>query len=284
MPGGRFPKRPLDPERWKRGAGGGTRKSPAAETAWEDQAGWYDQRQGERGDDLHRDVVLPAVLRRLDARAGQAVLDLACGQGLLGRILAPTGVACVGLDASPSMIEAACERAGDAEEYLVADVRNLDSALPDRTFDHAAAVLALQDLEPLAPVFEGAAAKVVPGGRLVIVITHPCFRAPKLHRWGWDEERGVQYRRLDGYLSKREVPIRTHPGHAADTASTTSFHRPLAAYLETLGAAGWGVVGAEELCSPRRGSEGRKSAAEDRAMEEFPVFLLLVATRLGDGG
>ena len=92
----------------------------------------------------------------------------------------------------------------------------------------------------------------------------------------------MQYRRLDGYLQPTELPIKTHPGLDGDTASTTSFHKPISSYVNALGANGWGLVASEELCSERRGSQGRKSEAEDRAAKEFPVFLILTAVRLPD--
>lgn len=254
--------------------------APAAETAWEPQAGWYDQRQGERGDDFHSQLVLPAVLRQLQARPGQRVLDVCCGQGVLGRHLAEAGMEVVGIDASPSLIEAARARAGHRERYVVGDARTLDAVLPGQRFDHAAVVLAIQDLDPIEPVFAGLRALVKPGGRIVMVLTHPCFRIPKRTAWGFDEEVGVQYRRLEGYMTPLSLPIKTHPGQVNDSSSTTSFHRPLHHLLTAMGTAGLAVIGCEELCSHRRGTQGIRSGAEDRAAKEFPVFMVLTATRL----
>nr|MBA3710713.1 SAM-dependent methyltransferase [Planctomycetota bacterium] len=54
----------------------------------------------------------------------------------------------------------------------------------------------------------------------------------------------------------------------------------LSAYLDALGAAGFGVIAADELCSHRRGTKGPRFGAEDRAMKEFPLFLVLTAVRL----
>lgn len=253
--------------------------TPAAETAWEDQAAWYDARQGSRGDELHRELVLPAVLRQLAAAPGQRVLDCCCGQGVLGRLLAPQGVATLGIDAAPALIEAARSRAGALEDYRVGDVRELGAVLGGERCDHAAVVLALQDLDPIEPVLAGLAAAVVPGGRLVVALTHPAFRIPKHAGFGWDERRGIQYRRIDAYLQPVSVPITLRSG--GETVRGTSFHRPLQHYLTALGAAGWGVIGCEEPASPRRGSPGPRAEAEERAAREFPLFLILTAVRLG---
>ena len=156
---------------------------PAAETAWEPQAGWYDQLHGERGDDFHSQLLLPAVARQLQARPGQRILDVCCGQGVLGRFLAEGGMEVVGVDASPSLVAAATGRAGYRERYVVGDARTLDAVLPGQRFDHAALVMAVQDLDPIEPVFAGVRALVKPGGRVVVVMTHPCFRIPKRTSW-----------------------------------------------------------------------------------------------------
>ena len=278
----KFPKRSPD-ERAQRSSRSSRDPQPSASgTAWEAQAGWYDKRQGKEGDDFHRNLVLPAVLRQLRAQEGQTVLDCCCGNGVLGRHLATTGVKSIGVDASPSLLEAACNRASNREQYILGDAHKLqtDSLVDEAACDHAAMVLAVQDLDPLDTVFKGCAHAVKAGGRLVLVLTHPCFRQPKNHQWGWDEEQMIMYRRLDGYALPRRLPIKTHPGQEASTASTYSYHRPLALYVNALGAAGWAVIASEELCSHRRGSQGRRSMAEDTAHREFPVFLVLTAVRL----
>lgn len=265
------------------GAARGTRdaagRPPAASTAWEGQADWYDRHQGQDGDDFYRELILPAVLGQLQVARGRRVLDVCCGQGVLGRALAERGVASVGVDASPALVEAAGRRAGPLERHVVGDARDLPAALGDEAFDAAAIVLALQDLDPIEPVLAGVARLLRPGARLAIVLTHPCFRIPKRTGWGWDERDGIQYRRIEAYVSPLAVPIKTHPGMPADPSRTTSFHRPLATYLNALGGAGLAVVGCEELCSHRRGTRGPRWAAEDRAAREIPQFLVLAAVR-----
>ena len=249
----------------------------AAETAWERPAAWYDQLIGQGGDDFYRDLILPAVRKRLAAKPGQRVLDVGCGQGVLGRVLELEGLRSLGVDASPSLIEAAQARRGRLASYRVGDARDLDAALGDERCDHAALVMCLQDLDPIGPVLAGTARHVAPGGRIVAIMTHPCFRIPRRSSWGWDDANGVQYRRLDGYVSPMTVPIKTHPGMPADSSRTLSFHRPLSTYLNAFAEAGLAVVGCDELCSHRRGTKGPRYGAEDRAAKEFPVFLVLTA-------
>lgn len=276
----RFPKRDYRPRAERRPPAApapAPAPVPAAATAWEQQAGWYAGRHGAEGDDFHRTLILPAVVRHLAAKPGERVLDVGSGPGLLGRALSAARVGCTGVDASPALVEAARARAGKLERYIVGDARALGGVLGDERFSAAAAVLSLQDLDPIEPVLAGVAAALRPGGKLVIVLTHPCFRIPRRTSWGWDEQARIQYRRIDGYMSSSAVPIRTHPGRPADQSATTSFHRPLSRWIGALGQSGFGVVGAEELCSNRRGTRGARFAAEDFAAREIPVFLVLVA-------
>ncbi len=258
--------------------------APAAPTAWEGQAGWYDQHQGESGADLYQSVLLPTVLRRLATKKGQRVLDVGSGQGVLGRALAHLGVDAVGVEASPALVAAAQGRAGPREKYLLGDARDLAAVLPGQSFDHAAALMVLQDLEPILPVMQGVAKMLVPGGRFVIALTHPCFRQPKRSSWGWDDDQRQQFRRIDGYLSTHQTRIATHPGARPGSPEaalqTVSTHRLLSAYIEACGVAGLGITGCEELTNPRRGTKGTRFAAEDLAAKEIPLFLVLTAVRL----
>ncbi len=258
---------------------------PAAKpsTAWEQPAAWYDQLQGEEGGDFYQKLILPTVCARLQARPGERVLDLCCGQGVLGRALARSGVLSIGVDASAALISAAQARAGALERHLLGDVQQLDTVLAAAgvalPLDHGAVVMGLQDLDPVAPVLALAARCLAAGARLVIAMTHPCFRIARRSSWGFDEEQGVQYRRLDGYLSPLSAPIRIHPGRS-DGISTTTFHRPLGSYINACGAAGFGILACDELVSHRRGTRGPRFGAEDRAAREFPIFLVLTAIRL----
>ncbi len=252
----------------------------AAPTAWQEQAEWYDRLLGETGDDLYGSLLLPKVCERLGAKPGERVLDICCGQGVLARRLAAAGTKVVGIDAAPALVDKARARGGQLERYAVGDARKLGEVVNDGPYDHAAMVMALQDLDAMHLVIQGAAALVRRGGRIVIALTHPCFRQPKRSSWVVDDRSGVRYRRLDSYLSPHTAVIRTHPGQGDQSPTTTSHHRPLGTYINALAGAGWAITGMDELISPRRGTKGRASAMEDRATEEFPLFCVLTAVRL----
>ena len=80
-----------------------------------------------------------ALIRRAAPRAGQRVLDLACGTGVVAREVAPlvgTGGKVVALDISPAMLDVARSRPappGAMIEWRQGDATALD--LPDQSFD-----------------------------------------------------------------------------------------------------------------------------------------------------
>jgi ubiquinone/menaquinone biosynthesis C-methylase UbiE len=246
-------------------------------TDWSEVAKWYDSLVGESGSEYHREVVLPGVLKLLDVQPGQKVLDLACGQGVLCRILQERGAEVTGIDAAESLIKAARQRGPAEIRYQVADAREL-SFLPPNQFDAAACVLAIQNIHPIGPVFEGAARALRSMGKLVIVMMHPCFRGSKETSWGWDDEQKAQYRRVDRYLLPRKTPIVTHPGAAPDQYTWT-FHKPIESYVKSLRNAGLLVDAIDEWASHKISTSGPRAGAENAARKEIPMFMAIRAAK-----
>jgi 23S rRNA-/tRNA-specific pseudouridylate synthase/SAM-dependent methyltransferase len=285
---------------------------PAADTAWDHVADWYDDLIEEERSDHFRHVIQPGTMRLLrpPAGGGMRVLDIACGQGSLSRAMAAQGIEVVGVDASPRLIDAARRRATGAARFEVGDARaleQLDPALVGDGFDAVACVMALMNIDPLEPVLRGAATLLKPGGALVAVILHPAFRAPGQTSWAWDQEPGPrprfeargrpggrggpsprrerQYRRVDGYLSPGQMPITMNPGraaHGAEPVTTWTFHRPIQTYVKALVDAGFVVEALEEWPSLRTSQPGPRAAEENRARREIPMFLGIRAVRKAD--
>lgn len=253
-------------------------QSSGPRTDWGGVADWYDQLVGEAGSEYHREVVLPGTVRLLALQSGEAAVDVACGQGVLCRLLHERGVRVTGVDAAAELIRAARERSGDAIAYHVGDARDL-SFLPAGQFHAAACILAIQNIHPIRPVFEQVHRLLIEGGRLVIVMMHPCFRGPKETRWEWDARDKVQYRRVDRYLIPRKTPIVTHPGKDPG-AYTWTFHRPIEAYVKALRNAGLLVDATEEWPSHKTSTSGPRAGAENLARKEIPMFLAVRAVKV----
>src|SRR5687768_5428281 len=109
-------------------------KEKSQKTDWGGVAKWYDELVGESGSEYHREVVLPGTLRLLGARAGERIVDVACGQGVLCRLLLERGVEVTGVDAARELIAAARQRSDPAIHFHVGDAREL-GFLPADHFD-----------------------------------------------------------------------------------------------------------------------------------------------------
>lgn len=249
------------------------------ETDWSSVASWYDKLVGEAGSEYHRAVVLPGVLKLLNAQPGEAVLDVACGQGVLCRLLHEGGATVTGVDAARPLIHAARDRGPREITYHVGDAKALDF-LPDTTFAATSCVLAIQNIHPIQPVFEHVARLLQPNGRFVIAMMHPAFRGPKETSWGWDDKETIQYRRVDRYLIPRKSPIVAHPGKNKETYTWT-FHKPISAYVKALSQAGLLVDALEEWPSHKTSGPGPRAKAENTAREEIPMFLAIRARKIG---
>jgi len=250
-------------------------------TDWDSVARWYDQLVGESGSEYHRQVVLPGALRLLSAQAGEAVVDIACGQGVLCRALHERGAVVTGIDAAAELVRLAIERSDPSITYKVGDARDL-SFLPAGAFDAAVCMLAIQNIHPIQGMFTGVHRLLKQQGRFVIVMMHPCFRAAGETSWGWDEKQKVQYRRVDRYLTPRKTPIVTHPG-SDPRHYTWTFHKPIEAYVKALRNAGLLIDAIEEWPSHKTSTSGPRAAAENLARKEIPMFLAIRAVRVDPG-
>ena len=253
---------------------------PKQKTDWSNVADWYDDLVGTEGSEYQREVVFPGVLRLLGEPKGLRVLDIACGQGVLCRLLQARGATAVGVDAAGPLIEAARKHSPPAEPgsptYYRGDARELAEivALRAEPFDAATCILAIQNIHPILPVFDAAAKLLRPGGKFVVVMMHPAFRGAKESHWGWDDEAGVQFRRVDRYLIPRKSPIYANPGKK-DGNYTWTFHKPIGDYVAAAAKAGLLTDALEEWPSHKASQPGPRAAAENTARKEIPMFMAL---------
>jgi ubiquinone/menaquinone biosynthesis C-methylase UbiE len=246
------------------------------DTSWEHVAGWYDELLKEEGI-YQKELILPNLLRLMEIKKGEAVLDLACGQGFFAREFLKGGARVIGADISRTLIDIARRDSPGAVRFHVAGAESLPFLEP-ASIDKVAVVLALQNIENTAGVFRECARVLRKNGRLYAVMCHPAFRVPKSSSWGWDEKEKTQYRRIDRYLSEAKIKIDMHPGEKL-AQFTLTFHRPLQFYFKALHKAGFAVTALEEWNSHKKSEPGPRAKAEDAARKEIPLFLCLVAVK-----
>ena len=102
-----------------------------------------------------------SILARLDPKAGERVLDLGCGDGVLTAQISAAGAVVTGVDASPEMVRAAAARGVDA--HLV-DARKLPF---HGEFDAVFSNAVLHWVPEADAVIAGVARSLRPGGRFV---------------------------------------------------------------------------------------------------------------------
>lgn len=234
---------------------------------WESEAGNWARFARTPGYDLaHERTNLPAFLRLLPA-PGQRTLDLACGEGRLGRVLQSLGHSVVGIDASPTLVRLAAAH-HDRTPSVLADA----AALPfrDGAFDLAVAYMCLHDIDEMPAAVAEVARVLVASGQLCLAIPHPVNTAGSFS----DRSANAPFTIADSYLDERALQMTAE----RDSVRLTfhSEHRPLQAYAGALEAAGLLTAAIREVTAPD------EAAADDpaaRRWQRIPLFLHLRAVK-----
>lgn len=244
---------------------------------WHAVADWYHDYLEQEGT-LQHTIVFPRAETLLAPQSGERYIDIACGDGAFAQGIAVQGARVLGLDIAPALIAKAKNRHIPQAEFLVADAMKIGQAKLRGPFAGATCILALQNMKDASAVFRGLAPLLPRGAPFVLVLNHPCFRIPRQTHWQWVEEQKILARRIDRYLSPLDIPILMHPGQQNGVA-TTSYHRPLSFYVHALSQTGFTIDTLEEWVSDRESQPGPRAKAENRARDEFPLFLAIRALK-----
>lgn len=242
-------------------------------TSWGKVSNWYNNLLEKNEGTYQKILILPNILRLLQIKRGEVILDLGCGQGFFSREFAKDGAKVIATDISEELIEIAQKYKSKDIEYYVSSADDL-GFLKNETVDKITIILALQNIENVNGVIKECGRVLRPNGKLFIVLNHPAFRIPKQTSWEWDEIRKIKYRRIDNYLSASKEEIQMHPGDKP-WEKTISFHRPLQFYFKMLNKYNFCVSRLEEWNSNKVSEEGPRKNAEDIARREIPLFLFL---------
>ncbi len=246
-------------------------------TSWGSVASWYDAHLESNDDTYQKQVILPNILRILDLKKGEKVLDLACGQGFFSREFDKRGARVIGCDISEELITLAKEQSEKGITYHTTQANDFFFSGAEM-FNTVVCILALQNIEDLAGTYREVSRILMKEGRFVFVINHPAFRIPKESNWGWDDTVGIQFRRIDRYLSAGKVAINMHPG-MKNSAETVSYHRSLQDFFKAGAKAGFATIRFEEWISHKKSERGLRQKAENTARKEIPLFLMIEAKK-----
>ena len=210
---------------------------------------------------FHRDQFL-----RLVPPPGRRTIDIGCGEGRLTRHLKELGHHVVGVDASPSLLAAACEL-DPTMDLRLADA----AALPfeNANADLAIAFMSLHDIDVMTAAVREIARVLEPCGRLCLAIVHPINSAGRFET----ERADAPFVIKNDYLQ----PFRYSDTVERDGLSMTfhSQHRSLEAYSLALEECGFLI---EAIREPRVPDDAVKSERA-RRWQRLPLFLHLRARR-----
>ena len=236
---------------------------------------WYDTLVKEKGHYYHEKVIIPKIMTFLKDK--RSVLDLACGQGVLQRHLAP-GVEYLGIDISDKMISRANSYNKNKNHRFIKKDLSLPIDVDKKDFEVATIILSLQDIDKPSIVLQNASRHLKKDGSLIIVINHPCFRIPRQSSWGIDEKIKIQYRRIDRYMTSMKIPISVNPFDKKNQRHLFANHFSLSMLSSYLYENNFLIEKIDELISDKK-SEGAKAKMENRSREEFPLFMLIAARK-----
>lgn len=246
------------------------------DTSWGKVAGWYDEHL-KSDNTYHEQVVAPNILRVVNLKPEESLLELGCGQGFFVEKFSRLSEKVVGVDLGKELIEIAKKKIPKAK-FSVGNAES-EKILVGEKFNVITIILALQNMKNLGAVVKNLDRLLTDNGKVLIVLNHPSFRVAKNSEWGIDKERSIQYRRVDAYMSEMEIDIDMTPGKTSGKQITVSYHRPLQVYSKAFSKAGFGIVKIEEWISHRK-SAGVHAKMEDTARKEIPLFMCLVLKRI----
>jgi SAM-dependent methyltransferase len=156
-------------------------------------------------------------------------VDLACGEGRLGRVLASLGHSVIGVDSSPALSRVARESGGH-REVLEASADSVP--LRDGCADLVTVFMALHDMDDLAGPIGEAARLLRCDGRLCLAVPHPFA---EMERERPDDP---------GYFTHHRYVDVVERGGVSMTFE--SWRRPLSAYTRALERSGFVIEAMRE--------------------------------------
>jgi len=256
-----------------------TKGSDSVHEAWERNAQWWSDYFGE-GNDFHLKLIAPSVERLLAVHPGEAVLDVACGNGAFSRRLADLGAHVTGFDFSSAFIDCARDLSSSYEgrvTYHVIDATDDAqlASLGDHVFDAAIANMALMDMADIEPLARALPALLKPGGRFVFSIMHPCFNNNAVRLSIEHEQDGAAYRSVPSVRVTKYLTAFASKGIGivGQPVQQTYFHRPLQALLGPFLERGLALTGLEERAFDDAGAS-RGPLSWDHFREIPPVLVV----------
>ena len=201
---------------------------------------------------------------------GLDVLDAGCGEGYLSRILARQGATVTGIDFSANLIEAARAQSLNDTLSVSFDVGTVDD-LPyeDEAFDLVVCNHLMNDLRDPAKAITEFSRVLRRGGRLIILMLHPCFYNRHAER-----DQTTNGLLASSYFDVRSIEQNFEVDGLTSPVANTAWFRPLEFYTEQLRRSGFVIA---DLTEPHPSPELiRKDPWWTKGFTR-PLFMLIVS-------
>jgi len=230
----------------------------------------------EKDSDLnHQEIILPHLLRALTLQPKETVLDISCGDSFYSHHYVRVGAKATGLDSTPETVALARRKAIHGEQFLLGTPESIPST--DRRFDRISLVFTLETINQLDKTLLECQRVLKTNGKIHIVLHHPSFRNIGKSSWGLDNEKNIQYRRVDQYMTENKAEL---SDGLSNRQKTTYYHRPLQAYFKALRKSGFAVTSLEEWIAHKKSGSGPLTKLDNSARKEIPMFIYLEAVKL----
>lgn len=208
-----------------------------------------------------RTLLNPAIFRLLGEVSGKRILDAGCGHGYLSRLLVDRGATVLGVEPASGPFSYAVRAEAEERqgiEYLQRDLSRLGDM--GDAFDAVVANMVLLDIPDWRPAMANCVAALSSGGLFVYSLHHPIWVPGRFEEWA----------------RKGHVEVSEYLNEYEQTGGvSSSFHRPLSAYLNETIRLGCDLVAIEE-------PQLRPEHVEDEGQElltRVPNFVVIAARK-----
>jgi ubiquinone/menaquinone biosynthesis C-methylase UbiE len=220
--------------------------------------------------DYRNYFLMPLTLELLGDVRGLRILDVGCGEGGYTRQLAARGAKVVGVDGSSELVAVATQRAAQAGqeiEYVCANASSLEP-VPSDSFDSALASMVLMDVEDYQGAVDQLWRVLLPGGALLMSISHPCFSAPT-SEWVRTESGEPRYFAVDRYFDRTTWDDFITPKFRRPVLRR---HQPLQDFVQPLLKRGFLL---RDFREPSATAEHVRQSERLRRLTRIPYFLFM---------
>lgn len=248
--------------------------------AWDRLAEWWDDKIGD-GNEFQDYLIEPATERMLALKAGEQVLDIACGAGRFARRMASMGAVVTAIDQAERFLNRAQDRTvenNDRIQYLKLDATDTAAilSLGKGRFDAAVCTMALMDMSSITPLISSLPTLLRPQGRFVFSVTHPVFNSGTARHIAEQYEQDAEIIVRSGITITDYAEPYSYKGFGIPGQPEPQyyFHRPINLLFNTCFKYGFVLDDVEEPVFPEGFQSGTNNPLAFSRMPSIPPILV----------